>query len=47
MEFVWQGSPTLKGDSEIFTHVLHTHYSAPQVTLHTIIIALSCCCDLE
>jgi hypothetical protein len=29
MEFVWQGSPTLGEESEIFTHVLHTHYSAP------------------
>jgi hypothetical protein len=30
MEFVWQGSPSLGEESEIFTHVLHTHYSAPQ-----------------
>jgi len=30
MEFVWRGSPTLKERSEIFTHVLHTHYSAPK-----------------
>ncbi|KAL6080566.1 Alpha-mannosidase 2 [Balamuthia mandrillaris] len=30
MEFVWQGSPTLGNHSEIFTHVLHTHYSAPE-----------------
>jgi alpha-mannosidase II len=29
MEFVWQGSPSLGEQSEIFTHVLHTHYSAP------------------
>eukprot|EP01116_Phalansterium_solitarium_P016044 TRINITY_DN3630_c0_g2_i1.p1 TRINITY_DN3630_c0_g2~~TRINITY_DN3630_c0_g2_i1.p1 ORF type:complete len:1254 (-),score=450.47 TRINITY_DN3630_c0_g2_i1:473-4234(-) len=29
MEFVWRGSPTLGETSEIFTHVLHTHYAAP------------------
>lgn len=26
MEFIWKGSPS----TEIFTHVLHTHYSAPK-----------------
>lgn len=31
MEFLWRGSPdSLGAASDIFTHVLHTHYSAPQ-----------------
>eukprot|EP00954_Amorphochlora_amoebiformis_P000727 56689-Amorphochlora_amoeboformis.AAC.1 len=29
MEFVWRGSG-LGGDEDMFTHVLHTHYSAPK-----------------
>jgi len=33
MEFIWRGSPAVGTDSEIFTHVLHTHYSAPQSAL--------------
>ena len=30
MEFVWRGSRILGEKSDIFTHVLHTHYSAPR-----------------
>lgn len=31
MEFLWRGTQ-LGGNDDLFTHVLHTHYSAPQVT---------------
>jgi hypothetical protein len=30
MEFVWRGSHSLKQRSDMFTHVLHKHYSAPE-----------------
>lgn len=30
MEFLWTGSQSLGNESQLFTHVLHTHYSAPQ-----------------
>eukprot|EP01104_Vermistella_antarctica_P015687 TRINITY_DN5202_c0_g4_i2.p1 TRINITY_DN5202_c0_g4~~TRINITY_DN5202_c0_g4_i2.p1 ORF type:complete len:1225 (+),score=354.91 TRINITY_DN5202_c0_g4_i2:133-3807(+) len=30
MEFIWRGSPSVGAKSDIFTHVLHTHYSAPR-----------------
>ncbi len=30
MEFLWTGSQSLGNASELFTLVLHTHYSAPQ-----------------
>ncbi|KNC56371.1 alpha-mannosidase 2 [Thecamonas trahens ATCC 50062] len=31
MEFVWRGAPeTLGPESDLLTHVLHTHYSAPK-----------------
>eukprot|EP00003_Mantamonas_plastica_P005509 TRINITY_DN1441_c1_g2_i4.p1 TRINITY_DN1441_c1_g2~~TRINITY_DN1441_c1_g2_i4.p1 ORF type:complete len:1388 (-),score=486.72 TRINITY_DN1441_c1_g2_i4:112-4029(-) len=30
MEFIWRGSGSLGKDTEILTHVLHTHYSAPR-----------------
>ena len=30
MEFVWRPNPeTFKNDTQIFTHALHSHYSAP------------------
>ncbi len=31
MEFIWEASPSLGAKAQMFTHVLHTHYSAPQV----------------
>lgn len=30
MEFMWNGAPIGCSDCSIFTHVLHTHYSAPK-----------------
>jgi hypothetical protein len=32
MEFVWHPSASLGDKAEMFAHVLHTHYSAPQVS---------------
>ncbi len=32
MEFIWEASPSLGAKAQMFTHVLHTHYSAPQVS---------------
>jgi len=29
MEFLWRASPSLGSNAQMFTHVLHTHYSAP------------------
>lgn len=30
LEFLWQGSKTLKQKAQLLTHVLWNHYSAPQ-----------------